>query len=169
PNGLLAAGNGTAQFRPVAVRRRGLEGPLALSTTEQDRGARPRVLLVGDFPPPHGGVAVHVETLQKAIRAAGGEADVLDIGSGQVPADGVHPAGGHLAFAAQLAAFAARRSRVHVHTGGDSVKSWLLAASCAAAAGASRLEPLITLHSGLCVEWLAGGPARRALAGAVRR
>src|SRR5207245_10619154 len=33
--------------------------------------ATPKLLLVGDFPPPHGGVAVHVETVQRAVRSRG--------------------------------------------------------------------------------------------------
>src|SRR2546421_345225 len=52
-----------------------------------------KILLVGDFPPPSGGVATHVEELFRAVRARGGECEVLDIGKGQLPAEGVVPAG----------------------------------------------------------------------------
>jgi len=41
-----------------------------------------KVLLVGDFPPPHGGVAVHVEQLWRSFTAAGVLVKVLDIGHG---------------------------------------------------------------------------------------
>jgi len=53
-----------------------------------------KILLVGDFPPPSGGVATHVEELFRAVRARGGQCEVLDIGKGQLPSDGVRPAGG---------------------------------------------------------------------------
>ena len=142
---------------------------MPLSTSEQKPAGAQRVLLVGDFPPPHGGVAVHVEMLLKAIRLAGGEAEVLDIGKGQVPAEGVHPAGSYAAFAAQLASFAARGWLIHVHTSGANPKSWLLAAACAVAGRAAGRPPLITLHSGLGPGWLESSPARRVLAGALLR
>ena len=62
-----------------------------------------KILLVGDFPPPGGGVATHVEELFRAVRARGGECEVLDIGKGQLPAEGVVPAGGVARFSALLA------------------------------------------------------------------
>src|SRR5437879_13178902 len=83
-----------------------------------------KVLLVGDFPPPNGGVATHVEELLRAVRDGGGKCEVLDIGKGQLPADGVVPAGGPAAFSRQLATHAARGYRVHLHTSGANPKAW---------------------------------------------
>jgi len=128
-----------------------------------------KVLLVGDFPPPHGGVAVHVEELHRAIRAAGGEAVVLDIGKGQIPADGVLAAGGPARFLAQLGSHAARGYLIHVHTSGANSKSWLLASLCAAAGQAAGRPALLTLHSGLGPDYLSASPLRRAVAGAAAR
>jgi glycosyltransferase involved in cell wall biosynthesis len=125
--------------------------------------------LVGDFPPPYGGVSVHVESLLRAIRAAGGECAVLDVGKGQVPAEGVFAAAGHARFAALLAWFAARGHQIHLHTSGANAKSWLLAAAVVASARAAGGAALITLHSGLCPEWLDASSVRRAVAGAVLR
>jgi len=127
----------------------------------------PKLLIVGDFPPPHGGVAVHVEMLQRAVRSRGGECTVLDIGKGQVPADGVVAAGSYASFTARLFAHALRGSRVHVHTSGANPKSWALAAICAAAGKVSRVPSLITFHSGLGPAWLAEDPARARVACAV--
>ena len=125
-----------------------------------------KVLLVGDFPPPTGGVATHVEELFCALRANGAQCEVLDIGKGQLPAHGVVPAGGVTRFAAQLASYAARGYRIHLHTSGANPKSWLLAQVCAAAGRASG-GAIVTLHSGLLPAWLDESPARRALARAV--
>ncbi len=125
-----------------------------------------RVLLVGDHPPPNGGVATHVEELFRALRARGAACSVLDIGKGQLPAQGVIPAGGIAHFAAVLAAHAARGYRIHVHTSGANPKSWMLAQACAAAGRLSG-GALITLHSGLGPAWLLASPARRVLARAV--
>ena len=125
-----------------------------------------KVLLVGDFPPPNGGVATHVEELFHAVRASGAQCEVLDIGKGQLPADGVVPAGSMARFSALLGTYAARGFRIHVHTSGANPRSWMLAQACAAA-GRLSLGALITLHSGLLPAWMEEAPSRRALARAV--
>ena len=122
-----------------------------------------RVLLVGDHPPPNGGVATHVEELFHALRARGAQCLVLDIGKGQLPAQGVIPAGGIARFCGLLVSHAARGFRIHVHTSGANPKSWMLAQACAAAGHLSG-GALITLHSGLGPSWLLETPARRAMA-----
>jgi glycosyltransferase involved in cell wall biosynthesis len=126
-----------------------------------------KVLLVGDYPPPYGGVSVHVEVVQKAVRAHGGVCDVLDVGKGQLPADGVVPATGYFATAAQLVRHARRGFRIHVHTSGANPKSWMLATACAAAGKLSARPAIITFHSGLGPEWLSADPVRAKIACAV--
>lgn len=128
-----------------------------------------KVLQVGDFPPPNGGVATHVEELLRAVREQGGQCEVLDVGKGQLPADGVTPAGGIGRFSALLAKYAARGFRIHLHTSGSNPKSWMLASVCAAAGRFSGLAPFLSLHSGLMPAWLAQSVARRAVARAVTR
>ena len=125
-----------------------------------------RVLLIGDYPPPNGGVATHVEELFRAVRARGGTCEVLDIGKGQLPAQGVVPAGGVPRFSALLTSYAARGYRIHVHTNGANPKSWMLAQVCAVAGRLSG-GAMITLHSGLGPAWLLEKPARQAMARAV--
>jgi glycogen(starch) synthase len=122
-----------------------------------------RVLLVGDYPPPNGGIATHVEELFLTTRATGATCEVLDIGKGQLPAQGVIPAGGVARFSGVLGSHAARGYRIHVHTNGANAKSWMLAQACAAAGRLSG-GALITLHSGLGPSWLLEKRARRAMA-----
>lgn len=122
--------------------------------------------MVGDHPPPNGGVATHVEELFHALRARGAVCSVLDIGKGQLPAQGVIPAGGIARFSALLASHAARGYRIHVHTSGANPRSWMLAQACAAAGRLSG-GALITLHSGLGPAWLLESPVRRGTARAV--
>lgn len=155
---------------PVPTKARLLPAPPLHSLGPDPEGrldAGSKVLLVGDFPPPYGGVAVHVEELQRAIRAAGGEAVVLDIGKGQLPADGVVAAGSKANFLLQLSLHAARGSLIHVHTSGANPKSWVLASLCAAAGRAAGRPPILTLHSGLGPSWLSESPLRRAVAARV--
>src|SRR5207245_5857056 len=75
----------------------------------------------------------HVEELFRTLRARGATCEVLDIGKGQLPAQGVIPAGGLPRFSALLVSRAASGYRVHVHTSGANAKSWMLAQACAAA------------------------------------
>ena len=128
-----------------------------------------KILLVGDYPPPNGGVATHVDELFRAVRARGGQCEVLDIGKGQLPADGVTPAGSIARFTALLASFSARGYQIHLHTNGANPKSWMLASVCAAAGRLASRPALVTLHSGLGPAWLAESPARKRMAGAVLR
>jgi glycogen(starch) synthase len=123
-----------------------------------------KVALVGDYPPPFGGVSVHVAALERALRARGVEVRVIDVGKGDHAGPGVTPAQGAARGAAALARAATGRWLLHVHTNGANPKSWALAAF----AGRARLPgaplPVLTLHSGLCPAWLSASGARRALA-----
>jgi glycosyltransferase involved in cell wall biosynthesis len=121
-----------------------------------------RVLLVGDYPPPHGGVAVHVQQLHQFLRSRNVEAKVLDIGKGGRPAPDVLPVRSIAQFGMRLAGFLATGWTVHVHTSGNNPKSWLLAAT--AGVPGPRAARVITLHSGLLPDYLAASPARRAFA-----
>lgn len=121
-----------------------------------------RVLLVGDYPPPHGGVAVHVQQLHGFLREHGVEAVVLDIGKGGRPAPDVIPVRSPAQYGRRLAGFLREGWTVHVHTSGNNPKSWMLAAT--AGIRAPRAPRVITLHSGLLPDYLAASVARRALA-----
>ncbi len=122
-----------------------------------------RVLLVGDHPPPHGGVAVHVQQLHGFLRSRGVAVKVLDIGKGGRPAPDVIPARGAAHFGPRLARYIAAGWTVHVHTSGNNPKSWVLAGMVGGLPG-PRAPRVITLHSGLLPDYLAASPARRGLA-----
>ncbi|MET0403905.1 MAG: glycosyltransferase family 4 protein [Cystobacter sp.] len=124
-----------------------------------------RVLLVGDYPPPHGGVAVHVRQLHDSLRERGVESVVLDIGKAGRPAKDVISVRTPARYAQRLAGFLREGWAVHVHTSGNNPKAWILAAT--AAVPIPRSPRVITLHSGLLPDYLAASPARRMLARAV--
>ncbi|WP_257457026.1 glycosyltransferase family 4 protein [Archangium lipolyticum] len=121
-----------------------------------------RVLLVGDYPPPHGGVAIHVQQLHGYLRERGVEAVVLDIGKGGRPAPDVIPVRTPTQYGKRLAGFLRDGWTVHVHTSGNNPKSWMLAAT--AGVRAPRSPRVITLHSGLLPDYLAASVSRRAFA-----
>jgi glycosyltransferase involved in cell wall biosynthesis len=109
-----------------------------------------RIALVGDRPPPHGGISVHVENLASQLQQAGTQVEVLDTAhTRSLPA-----------FSRKLASLVARGFLLHVHTAGHNEKSWLLAMTGGLARGPLHRN-LITLHSGLLPDYLEGVPSRR--------
>ncbi|HEY3447938.1 MAG TPA: glycosyltransferase family 4 protein [Myxococcales bacterium] len=125
------------------------------------------VLLVGGFPPPHGGISVHVQALFEALRARGRSVRVLDVGSGKPPQPGVVPVRSAAALASALAAHAAAGWLVHVHVSGHTPKSWMVALAGSLARRPFGPAPVLTVHSGLVPLFAAQGRAQRALVGRV--
>lgn len=125
-----------------------------------------RLALVGNWPRPFGGVAVHVAALAGALRARGADVVVLDVGHGDHAGAGIRPARGPLRYALALSAAAAERRLLHVHTSGANPKSWLVALAAGRARRAGAPRGVLTLHSGSAPGFLRGGAARRALAAA---
>ena len=120
---------------------------------ERLQGAR--VLLVGNWPPPPGGVSIHVRSLRDAARKAGAHVTVLDIGEGQHQGDGVFPGGSEPQFLARLTAMVRSNDLVHLHTSGANPKSWLLTGMVGLTARTAGCTAVVTFHSG-------HGPPKRA-------
>lgn len=124
-----------------------------------------RIALVGDYPPPFGGLSVHVRALERALRSRGADVRVLDIGKGDHYEPGrILRARGPVSFARELAAAAAWGYLLHVHTSGANPKSWLVALGASRARRPFAAHGVLTLHSGLSPAWLAGSGDRRGLA-----
>lgn len=123
-----------------------------------------RISLVGNWPRPYGGVAVHLAALTRALRARGADVVVLDIGRGDHAGAGIRPARGPLRYALALSSVAAERRLVHLHTSGANPKSWLAALAAGRARRPGAPRGVLTLHSGLAPAYLRGDAARRALA-----
>lgn len=107
-----------------------------------------RVLIVGNWPAPIGGVSIHVRALRDAARKAGATVRVLDIGQGQNTADGVVASGGELLFATRLVNELRQADLVHLHTSGANPKSLLVTAGVGLAARAAKVPAVVTFHSG---------------------
>ncbi len=120
-----------------------------------------KILVVGDYPPPYGGIAVHVQQLHQFLRREGIESSVLDIGKGGRPDPDVLPVRSRARYAAQLLRFASRGWLTHLHVTGDNSTAWAVIASVVAAGGAFGLSPVVTLHSGLLPAYLDACGARR--------
>jgi glycogen(starch) synthase len=123
-----------------------------------------RIALVGNWPPPYGGVSVHVAALARVLAARGVDVRILDIGQGDHAGGAVRPARGPLRFATCLASAAVAGRLVHLHTNGANPKSWGVALAAGRARRPFAPRGVLTIHSGLCPGWLAGSARRRALA-----
>jgi glycosyltransferase involved in cell wall biosynthesis len=126
-----------------------------------------RVLQLGPFPPPHGGVQTNLVAIHRALRARGDDARVANITSTRRPGgDGVdYPAG-----AAELLVLLVRcrYDIVHLHIGGHlSARLLLLCLFCTLLPG---VRTVVTFHSGGYASSAAGRKATaRGLRGFVFR
>lgn len=107
-----------------------------------------KVTLVGDYPPPLGGIAVHVKQLHAFLKEAGLRASVLDIGKGKHEADDVTPVRSWLEYAKHVSALAASDEIVHLHISGNNAKAWAVACSLGATVHL-HARRVLTVHSGL--------------------
>lgn len=122
-----------------------------------------KLLLVGPYPPPHGGVSVHVAQMQRHAHAQGIPCRVLNTDRSAEPSPKYLPVRRASGFLFNLIRHARRGWTIHVHTNGHNIKSWLVAL---AAGMAGRLGPgsLLTLHSGKLPDYLEARRPRRWLA-----
>jgi glycosyltransferase involved in cell wall biosynthesis len=125
-----------------------------------------RIALIGNWPPPYGGVSVHVAALARVLRARGVDVAVLDVGHGDHAGPALVPVRRPARYAAALARVAASGRLVHVHTNGANPKSWLVALAAGRARRPGGPRGALTIHSGLAPAFLRGGADRRRLAAA---
>lgn len=130
--------------------------------TGQARAAR--ILLIGDYPPPYGGISVQLAYLNRRLsHTPGYGCRVLDIGaSRRVPRTGCVPVRTRGEFAWQLLRHAARGDIIHLHTNGHQVKSWLVGLACGSAGLLNGRKTVLSVESGAAPEFVtaARGPIR---------
>jgi glycogen(starch) synthase len=125
-----------------------------------------KLLLIGPFPPPHGGVSVHVLTLKGLLEKSGIPCHVLNINRGAPSSDKYLSIRGPLHFIAVLSRYSLRGWSFHVHINGHNVKSWLVALT-AGLVGMTGPAAMLTIHSGMSPAYLNDRRCGRLLAWAV--
>ena len=125
---------------------------------------RTKVLLVGDYPPPYGGVSVQIEVLRRRFTATPGvTCRVLDIGEArQARRPECLPVRNPVDFAGKLFFHAAAQYVIHLHTNGHNVKSWVVSSICAAAGMLNGRKTVVSIGSGSASDFVqnAGWPLR---------
>lgn len=119
------------------------------------------ILLIGDYPPPMGGIAVHVQQLHQAFTRAGLQCRVLDIGKRGRADPGVINGRGYKRYLSELFRYAAEGWLLHLHTSGNNPKAWTVAASVSMAGQVFRVPSVITVHSGLVPQLFPNRPGLR--------
>jgi glycosyltransferase involved in cell wall biosynthesis len=125
------------------------------------------VLLIGDYPPPYGGLSVQITSLRGQLAARGDtEVQVLDIGARRRDhRDGCLPVRNPVDLVRAVYGHARRGFTPHLHTNGHNRKSWIVAAGCAAASTAGGCRAVVSLGSGGMPAFVeAASPGIRALA-----
>jgi glycosyltransferase involved in cell wall biosynthesis len=115
-----------------------------------------KILLVGPYPPPHGGISVHIYEVRRQLQMAGIHCRVVNVDPRAPESAEYICVRGGLGLFLKLTEFAGRGWTLHVHTNGHNLKSWLIALT-AGIAGLFGHGNVLTLHSGLVPERLAPG------------
>ena len=126
-----------------------------------------QILIVGDYPPPYGGLSVQVAALRQRL-AMRGDTDVrvLDIGARRRERrPGCLPVHGPVDLATSVLVHARRGFIPHVHTNGHNPRSWIVTVGCTSAARVGGRRAIVSLGSGRMPAFLeTASPAMRALA-----
>lgn len=112
-----------------------------------------KLLLIGPYPPPHGGISVHVAEAKKYLEQAGLQVRVLNTNCRAPQSEQYLGYCNSLGFAIRLIHHARCGWTFHLHTNGHNPKSWLTALICGMV---GKFGPgcLLTLHSGMVPSYL---------------
>ena len=119
-----------------------------------------KILLIGPYPPPHGGISVHVMEARHQLERTGAQVKVLNTNRGAT-ADSEYLRFRTLpGLISILARYSLQGWMLHVHTNGHNTKSWILASLCGLIGRLGR-GCLLTLHSGMTASYLQDSAVNR--------
>jgi glycogen(starch) synthase len=123
-----------------------------------------KILLIGPYPPPYGGISVHIIQAHRELFQAGIACRVLNTNRPSRENAAGSRARHWLKFAVRLLRHVRGGWILHLHTNGHNTKSWLLVLACGLA-GRLGAALVLTLHSGMTPGYIEGlGRWRRRLA-----
>ncbi|MEW6729971.1 MAG: glycosyltransferase [Acidobacteriota bacterium] len=115
-----------------------------------------KILLVGNYPPPYGGISVHISMLHRLLEAQGVDCQVLNIDPDAPISEQYIRVNGYSNFLMRLIN-TSRARIVHLHTNGHNIKSWLVALICGWVGHLIGRGAILTIHSGLAPAYLLEG------------
>ncbi len=108
-----------------------------------------KIVLIGDYPPPYGGISVHVQQLSRLLAQNGAECRVIDIEPGTTPKEGAIRVKGYFDFLRRVFWFSYKGFVSHIHTNGHNFKSWLAIWVTTWVGFLFGRRNIVTIHSGL--------------------
>lgn len=119
-------------------------------------GVGVKVLLVGPYPPPFGGISATIHDLRQFLLTQPSvDVQVLNIGEGRtIPSEDYLSAKGPVSFILTLLQFARRGYLIHLETNGHNQKSWLTAFACAVVGLFYGRKTIIAFGSGMLPGYL---------------
>jgi glycosyltransferase involved in cell wall biosynthesis len=115
-----------------------------------------KIVLVGPYPPPHGGISVHLYKVRQQFHKMGIHCRVVNVDPHAWESDQYIKVRGGMNLFSTLFSYSRRGWALHVHTNGHNLKSWLITLT-AGLAGMFGRANFLTLHSGLAPQYLAPG------------
>jgi glycosyltransferase involved in cell wall biosynthesis len=125
-----------------------------------------KVLLVGPYPPPYGGLAVQLYQWRQYLQQLGTyECSVLNIGESRgAKIPGCISISGYWDFLRTLHGFVRRGYLIHLLTNGHNAKSWLCSLACALAGVRNHRRTVLVFGSGNAPDYMKqAGPLLRLL------
>jgi len=115
----------------------------------RERNGRPRILQIGNYPPPVCGWAMHTQVLDRELKKRGVDARVMDIGPGRTATgrDCV-PVFGPLDYCWKLLKHRLRGFTFHMHVNGDSWKGYAMAIGAVLLGRLTGKPAVLTFHAG---------------------
>ncbi len=117
-----------------------------------------KILLVGPYPPPYGGISTQIERLRKYMDQMGSvDCQVINVGKNRrekIP--GVLSASTYADFIFKLSRFCLKKYTCHLVTNGHNFKSWLSAFCCALVGLLNGKKTVVTFGSGLMGDYMEG-------------
>ena len=105
------------------------------------------VLLIGPYPPPHGGISIHVVEVKEQCERAGMHCRVLNLNRNAVKSPQYISFHSNLDFLAILLRHARRGWIFHLHANGHNRKNWLVTLAVGLV-GQLASSSILTVHSG---------------------
>lgn len=112
-----------------------------------------KILLIGNYPPPYGGISVHVQLLHRLLLRHLIDCKVLDVDQKAFYSKDYINIKSHFDFLTKLI-FNSPRRIVHFHTNGHNIKSWLLVAICGWVGYMIGRGAMLTIHSGMAPDYM---------------
>lgn len=114
-----------------------------------------KILLVGPYPPPYGGISVQVSELQNSLLKKEYDCEVIDTGAHRRKPTNIHSlVRAYIYIITRIFSFAAKGYLIHLLTNGHNIRSWIYSLVCSCAGIINGKKTILTFGSGKLPEYI---------------